>query len=728
MKNKIFTIFTFFFIGFLNFSANSVAQDIIWGNNVGIFGGGNFNLHSIDINPTFQTPGRIQTIFNNNENSISGFFGIEGNFQLSKITVLSGKISLNFAGVDFLQEINQNTDYSLETSLNYLEISPMIKFVNLFPAISSLYFTTGINFGLPITKSYNFESIRRGSIINSQKKEIPDADFRISLPVGIGYIYRLNEKISIIPEISYNFPLTNTSSAENWKKWNFQQIKAGISVTYMLPKGKKKVEAEIPEKNIFDVSIKEINYYNKAGTKKPLQSIRLEEFEFGEYFPLIPYIFYEINETELDEKYVNSSNEKVDFANLAGRIEDEKIAEIDENNEEIEKKAAEIDAIQISYKVADIIGKRMEENPNTNLTITGTIDGKFETEPEISLYRALGVKKYIISKYGIDASRIEIEAGQIPAKPSAQTVKDGIVENRRVEFSSNDQILFEPVFVRGERMRIANPDVIEFVPEVTSTKPITSWNLEIFQTDNLIKKISSEENSDTLKNNNSDEKIEEKVEENSEEKVEENSEEKVENPEDNNLKEEKAEENLENDSSKIENILPINSIKPIHYFIGLNELFPTQIPLDYKLTAYTNDSVSSFIGSIPIDFFSTERKKIIDQPDKIISKYSLVLFDFDSPEISAQNQSIIDKYVIPNIKYGSTIDIYGFSDRIGNPEYNQNLSTARANSVKDYILTKNKNVPINTIGLGNDSEIFDNDLPIGRQLSRTVQILVVTPK
>jgi outer membrane protein OmpA-like peptidoglycan-associated protein len=518
---------------------------------------------------------------------------------------------------------------------------------------------------------------------NSQKNDISNAAFRVSLPVGIGYIYRLNEKISIIPEISYNFPITNISNAENWKKWNFQQIKAGISITYMLPKGKKKDKTEVPQENILDVSIKEINYYDKVGTKKPLQGIQLEEVEFGEYFPLIPYIFYEINETELDEKYKNSSNEKMDFLNLAGKLI--------ENNDEIEDENEQIDAIQISYQVADIIGKRMEENPNVNLTVTGTIDGKYENEPEISLYRALGVKKYITSKYEIDSNRIEIKSGKIPEKPSAQTVRDGIVENRRVEFSSNNQVLFEPVFVKGEKRRIANPDLIEFVPEVTSTEPITSWNLEIFQADNLVKKISSDENDNNINENS------------------------------------EIENNSKADSLEDEN-LPTNSIKPIHYFIGLNELFPSQVPLDYRLTVYTKDSVSSFFGSIPIDFVSTERKKTIDQPDKVISKYSLVLFDFDSPEITAQNKSVIDKYVIPNIKYGSTIDIYGFSDRIGNPEYNQNLSTARANSVKDYILTKNKNVPINTIGLGNDSEIFDNDLQIGRQLSRTVQILVVTPK
>ena len=105
-----------------------------------------------------------------------------------------------------------------------------------------------------------------------------------------------------------------------------------------------------------------------------------------------------------------------------------------------------------------------------------------------------------------------------------------------------------------------------------------------------------------------------------------------------------------------------------------------------------------------------------------------ILFDFDSPLLTEQNKQVIDKFIIPNIKFGSSVDIYGYSDRIGQPEYNRRLSLQRANAVRDYIQIKNRNVRIRTNGLGNDTEIFDNEIPVGRQLSRTVQILVITPK
>jgi outer membrane protein OmpA-like peptidoglycan-associated protein len=160
----------------------------------------------------------------------------------------------------------------------------------------------------------------------------------------------------------------------------------------------------------------------------------------------------------------------------------------------------------------------------------------------------------------------------------------------------------------------------------------------------------------------------------------------------------------------------------------VNDLQSSEIPLEYTLNVFTQDTVASYTGYINMDYSSILKKKSIEQPDYTINKYSLVLFDFDSPVITDVNRKVIDKYIIPNIYFGSNIDIYGYSDRIGNPNYNTQLSLQRANAVRDYILTKNRNVPINAYGLGNESEIFDNELPIGRQLSRTVQILVITPK
>jgi outer membrane protein OmpA-like peptidoglycan-associated protein len=169
--------------------------------------------------------------------------------------------------------------------------------------------------------------------------------------------------------------------------------------------------------------------------------------------------------------------------------------------------------------------------------------------------------------------------------------------------------------------------------------------------------------------------------------------------------------------------------KPLQWNIRPNELASKQIPVDYKLTVETTEGLRlNSNGSIPVEYFSSTRKRTEDLPDRTISKFSLVLFDFDKSDVSAADQEIIKKYIVPAIKYNSTVKIYGYTDRIGDDEYNLNLATRRAEAVKSIILKYLKDAKIETYGVGERTLLFDNDLPTGRHLSRTVQVLVITPR
>ncbi len=89
---------------------------------------------------------------------------------------------------------------------------------------------------------------------------------------------------------------------------------------------------------------------------------------------------------------------------------------------------------------------------------------------------------------------------------------------------------------------------------------------------------------------------------------------------------------------------------------------------------------------------------------------------------------MIEKNILPEIKYNSTVQIYGYTDRIGNDDYNKKLAERRANTVREVLQAKAKSARYEVYGAGENNVIFDNDSPIGRQLSRTVQIYVITPK
>jgi outer membrane protein OmpA-like peptidoglycan-associated protein len=636
----LFVVIVMFFSIFQLYS-----QEIIWGNSLGLFGGANLNMHSPNMKPSFTfLPYAAELDVKDAINSFTGFAGIEGDFQLSKLFVLTGRIGYDFAGVNF-QTKSVNTNYDLKTSLHYLDFTPMVKLVNIIPSLESIYFTTGFNFSVPIIKKYDVTQ-QVGSTQRNDLGTIPQTQMHFSVPIGIGYIWKYNWELAIIPEVSYNIGLSNVSSNIKWEDWKLNQLKAGVSITYKLPSSNnKKVKVDdttTPTK--INVGMDNVYYVGKNEQIKVVESIRLEEAEYGEYLPLIPYIFYDINETEVPEAYKNKPATKTS----AGVPNEEILPD---------------NAPSLAYRLLDIVGKRLVANQNASLTITGTIDSKYETNIQVSAERANKVKNYLVNNFNIDESRLRVESIGLPSKPSAQSVKDGIVENRRVELSSNIPNILDPVFIKGEKVRFSTPDNVHFVPSVESNKPIISWVLEIYQADKIIKQFSGDKIDDDIK-----------------------------------------------------------------WDIMMNDIYPSELPIEYKYSVYTeDDNEESYVGHIRLDYISTSKNKFIEQADYTINKYSLVLFDFDSPLLTEQNKQIIDKLIIPNVKFGSSIDIYGYSDRIGNSEYNRKLSLQRADAVKNYIHTKNK-VPIRISGLGNDTEIFDNDSIIGRQLSRTVQILVITPK
>lgn len=160
-----------------------------------------------------------------------------------------------------------------------------------------------------------------------------------------------------------------------------------------------------------------------------------------------------------------------------------------------------------------------------------------------------------------------------------------------------------------------------------------------------------------------------------------------------------------------------------------NELSAAQVPVDYELVMRNVDADSVVVaGSIPVDYVSSVRKKTENLADKTVDKYSLILFDFDDSELTTENISVLEQMVLPNIRSVSKVNIIGYSDRIGNDEYNLKLSRERAEAVRTFLQTRAKEATYSVNGVGEATEVFPNSIPLGRQLSRTVQVIVETPR
>jgi outer membrane protein OmpA-like peptidoglycan-associated protein len=77
-------------------------------------------------------------------------------------------------------------------------------------------------------------------------------------------------------------------------------------------------------------------------------------------------------------------------------------------------------------------------------------------------------------------------------------------------------------------------------------------------------------------------------------------------------------------------------------------------------------------------------------------------------------------------EYADTnIEIFGYTDNTGKPEYNLTLSQRRAESVKDYLVSKGlKSSRFKTSGLGIADPIATNDTPEGRSQNRRVEFAI----
>ncbi|TKC57210.1 flagellar motor protein MotB [Pedobacter hiemivivus] len=111
-------------------------------------------------------------------------------------------------------------------------------------------------------------------------------------------------------------------------------------------------------------------------------------------------------------------------------------------------------------------------------------------------------------------------------------------------------------------------------------------------------------------------------------------------------------------------------------------------------------------------------------------RYS-VLFNFNKANTAAAYEQFLTEVVAPLISNGSAITIHGYTDIIGSEDYNSKLSQKRAEQAQhilEHASTKagKSNLRFQTLGSGEDSAPFNNNLPEERFYNRTVIIDIIS--
>jgi outer membrane protein OmpA-like peptidoglycan-associated protein len=111
---------------------------------------------------------------------------------------------------------------------------------------------------------------------------------------------------------------------------------------------------------------------------------------------------------------------------------------------------------------------------------------------------------------------------------------------------------------------------------------------------------------------------------------------------------------------------------------------------------------------------------------RLVLKEDAVRFDVNKSTLTTQAKTNLDKLVPVFTSYADTnIEIFGYTDSTGKPDYNLTLSAKRAETVKNYLISKGLVASrFKTTGLGIADPIATNDTKEGQSQNRRVEFAI----
>jgi outer membrane protein OmpA-like peptidoglycan-associated protein len=122
---------------------------------------------------------------------------------------------------------------------------------------------------------------------------------------------------------------------------------------------------------------------------------------------------------------------------------------------------------------------------------------------------------------------------------------------------------------------------------------------------------------------------------------------------------------------------------------------------------FSNCVVSTFTSPA-----SGECQELLGDVRRLTKEQLTVYFDFNRSTLNANEKAKLDSLakVIGASKEVSSVDIVGYADMIGKPEYNKALSNRRAQTVKSFLATKGlKTRKVRVEGMGESKPVTSCD-------------------
>lgn len=487
-------------------------------------------------------------------------------------------------------------EHSIDFSINTIAIEPMVnyRFWDELAAHAGFHFSF-----LNLTKEFShkekliepstgfFENGKRERLVSTADiKDVSSIGF--GLIAGLSYEIPLNEKRNMLlaPEVFYQYALTSVVSNVEWK---IDNLRMGIAFKYIpfTYESKSSLSGDISASGILP-----------DGSKSEGIVVKVEEYESTRMRPLLTYIFFDENSSAIPSRYELLSPSQarrfsVDQLHGYGVIE--------------------------TYRhILNIIGKRMQEHPNAKIAIEGcnSDQGVEKNNLTLSKNRAVSVRDYLQIVWEISPDRMILSERNLPIEPSNVRDADGIVENRRVEITSNSMDIIAPIITK-DTLRVVNPPQVVFNPTARSSTGVKSWRINASQEGDIVQSFTGSGD---------------------------------------------PPEEIEWTFRRDPKTIPKKD---------------AMLNYNMELIDAQNDVFETKIKAMPLEQVTINQKRRNRVADKYIDEYSLILFEFDESKLSYYNTQIID-LIKSNMTDKSEVFISGHTDRIGREDYNKKLSSERA--------------------------------------------------
>jgi outer membrane protein OmpA-like peptidoglycan-associated protein len=366
-----------------------------------------------------------------------------------------------------------NCPADLETKLSYISIEPSFR---LAPFRSNLYLYGGPRFAFIQNKSFTYiQGINPDYPLQVQNSAIK-SDFSavnntlVSMQIGLGYdipLHATKSKTQFIlsPFASYHpYFGQNPRSVETW---NISTVRFGVVLKFG--------QGHLIEKMIDEI----VSFSIVSPTPSTYSRV------VREVFPIRNYVFFNLNDTEIPNRYIIlSKNEVTNFRsdqvpfiipkNMSGRSERQMI---------------------VYYNILNILGDRMVKYPETKITLVGSS----ENGPQEGILMAQNIKNYLTTIFEIKEIRIALEGRNKPEHPSETTggtrelklLREG---DQRVSIESDSsELLME--FQTGKNTPLkpieiihnSNDDIVFNV--LGAEENLKSWSVEISDNSGTIQKF-----------------------------------------------------------------------------------------------------------------------------------------------------------------------------------------------------------------------------------------------